>query len=232
MPHPERVTFFNHVPYASRVHIALEEANPDYTPYTVDPPSKPPWLVSGAHPIGKVSSLGLLLRSTVHCPPVLASSSLVQNNAKLQTISPNQNTGQPDRMVAPAASSSPGTARRRLSISTSDPPSPGSPPPSEPTRPIQRNSSSPPLTPSQRRPPCSSGPGGEEGRMGGMHPSAMRRTRLALPLPTGAAARTSSIARTRGAFRSRVTTQRASSGASESASRSSGRGCSGGGPRP
>ncbi|KAI1782459.1 hypothetical protein LXA43DRAFT_1068771 [Ganoderma leucocontextum] len=42
LPHPERVTFYTHIysTYAHGVHIALEEANADYTRYTIDPRGK------------------------------------------------------------------------------------------------------------------------------------------------------------------------------------------------
>ena len=42
------------------MHIALEEAGADYTPYTLDAYNKPPWFVPHVNPLGKVSSTLLL----------------------------------------------------------------------------------------------------------------------------------------------------------------------------
>ncbi|EKM51495.1 uncharacterized protein PHACADRAFT_261658 [Phanerochaete carnosa HHB-10118-sp] len=56
---PEHITFYTHAcsPYSHRVHIALEEANAEYTLCTIDVMNKPAFYIDEINPAGKVPAI-------------------------------------------------------------------------------------------------------------------------------------------------------------------------------
>ncbi|KIP05388.1 hypothetical protein PHLGIDRAFT_119903 [Phlebiopsis gigantea 11061_1 CR5-6] len=59
MVNTEQITFYTHIysPYSQRVHIALEQAKADYTPYTLNVLDKPDWYAAKVNPAGKIPAI-------------------------------------------------------------------------------------------------------------------------------------------------------------------------------